>query len=43
MTSMNKRSNWMWMILIPVLLLAGCGQGKASVRGGSLPVDGLTS
>jgi hypothetical protein len=35
--SMNKRSNWVWMILIPVLLLSGCGQGPASSRGGSLP------
>ena len=35
--SMNKRSSWMWMILIPVLLLSGCGQGIASVRGGSPP------
>ena len=34
---MNKRSNWVWMILIPVLLLSGCGQGPASSRGGSLP------
>ena len=35
--SMNKRSNWMWIILIPVLLLSGCGQGLASARSGSLP------
>jgi hypothetical protein len=35
--SMNKRSGWMWMILVPVLLLSGCGQGMASARGGSLP------
>ena len=34
---MNKQSNWVWMILIPVLLLSGCGQGPASSRGGSLP------
>ena len=34
---MNKRSSWMWMILIPVLLLAGCGQGPVSPRGGSPP------
>jgi len=34
---MDKRSNWMWMILIPVLLLSGCGQGPASQRGASLP------
>lgn len=35
---MNKRSNWMWMtLLIPVLLLSGCGQGPASPRSGSLP------
>jgi hypothetical protein len=33
---MNKQSRWMW-ILIPVLLLSGCGQGPASPRGGSLP------
>lgn len=34
---MNKRSSWMWMIFIPVLLLSGCGQSLASTRGGSLP------
>jgi len=34
---MNKRSNWMWVILIPVLLLCGCGQGPAAARSGSLP------
>ena len=34
---MNKRSSWMWMILIPVLLLSGCGQGLAFARGSSLP------
>ena len=34
---MNKRSSWMWMILVPVLLLSGCGQGPAPPRGGSLP------
>jgi len=34
---MNKRSSRMWMILIPVLLLAGCGQGPVSPRGGSPP------
>jgi hypothetical protein len=33
---MNKRSSWIWMIVIPVLL-SGCGQGLASARGGSLP------
>ena len=40
---MNKRSNWMWMILIPVLLLSGCGQGLASTRGGSLPRGVISS
>jgi hypothetical protein len=34
---MNKRSSWIWMIFIPVLLLAGCGQSLASAGGGSLP------
>jgi hypothetical protein len=34
---MDKRSNWMWMIVIPVLLLSGCGQGQASAHAGSLP------
>jgi hypothetical protein len=34
---MNKRSHWLWVILIPVLLLGGCGRGQASPRGGSLP------
>jgi hypothetical protein len=33
----NKRSNWIWMAFIPVLLLSGCGQGQASVHTGSLP------
>jgi len=39
---MKKRSNWMWMILIPVLLLSGCGQGVVSARGGS-PSRGVIS
>ena len=34
---MNKRSSWMWMIFVPVLLVSGCGQSLASARGGSLP------
>jgi hypothetical protein len=39
---MNKRSNWMWMIVIPVLLLSGCvlsgcGQSQAAAPAGSLP------
>ena len=34
---MNKRASWAWMIFIPVLLLAGCGQSLASAGGGSLP------
>ena len=34
---MNKRSNWIWMIFIPVLLLTGCGQSQAVVHTGSLP------
>jgi hypothetical protein len=33
----SKRSSWMWLIVIPVLLLPGCGQRVASARGGSLP------
>ena len=34
---MNNRSNWMWMIFIPALLLSGCGQSQASAHAGSLP------
>ena len=34
---MNERSNWIWMIFIPVLLLTGCGQSQAVVHAGSLP------
>jgi hypothetical protein len=43
---MNKRSSWMWMIIIPVLLLSGCGQSRAPAspaspaslaKAGSLP------
>ena len=34
---MNKRSSWMWMIIVPVLLLSGCGQSRAPVQAGSLP------
>jgi hypothetical protein len=35
---MNERPNWMWMILIPVLLLSACGgQPHASARAGPLP------
>jgi hypothetical protein len=34
---MNKRSSWMWMIFIPVLLLSGCGVSKAATDAGSLP------
>ena len=34
---MNKRSNWMWMVFISVLLLSGCGQSQSSARGVSLP------
>lgn len=33
---MNKRSNWIWMIFI-LLLLSGCGQSQASAHAGSLP------
>ena len=33
----NERSNWIWMIFIPVLLLTGCGQSQAVVHAGSLP------
>jgi hypothetical protein len=29
---MNKRSNWMWMIPIPVLLLSACGQSQAATN-----------
>jgi hypothetical protein len=34
---MNKRSNWIWMVFIPVLLLSGCGQRQASASGASPP------
>jgi hypothetical protein len=34
---MNKRSSWMWMIAIPVLLISGCAQSHASAQAGSLP------
>jgi hypothetical protein len=34
---MNKRSRWMWMIFIVVLLLSGCGQSLPSARSGSMP------
>jgi hypothetical protein len=41
---MIKRSIWMWMIVIPVLLLSACGQSQATGQGhvtsaqnGSLP------
>jgi len=34
---MNKRSNWMWMVFISVLLLSGCGQSQASAGGASPP------
>lgn len=26
---MDKRSNWIWMIFIPVILLSGCAQGQS--------------
>jgi hypothetical protein len=31
-----KRSDWILLIFIPMLLLAGCGQGLAAARGGSV-------
>lgn len=36
---MDKRSPWIWMILIPVLLLSGCAQGQSqpSAHADSLP------
>jgi hypothetical protein len=35
---MEKRSNWMWMIAIPVLLLSACGRSQAtSAHTDSLP------
>jgi hypothetical protein len=35
---MNKRSNWMWMIVLPALLLSGCAQSQAAAaHTGSLP------
>ena len=34
---MNKRSSWIWMIVIPVLLLSGCAQKHASTQAVSLP------
>jgi len=33
---MNKRPSWMWIISLPVLLLAGCGQSQST---GSTHVD----
>lgn len=30
---MNKRSDWIWMIFIPVLLLSGCGQSQSQHQG----------
>jgi hypothetical protein len=35
-----KRSSWILLIFIPILLLAGCGQNLASARGGSLSDGG---
>jgi hypothetical protein len=35
----NKRSGWIWMICVPVLLLSGCGQGLAAAHGASLRHD----
>ena len=35
-----KRSRWILLIFIPMVLLAGCGQGLASARGGSLSGGG---
>jgi hypothetical protein len=33
----DQRSRWMWLIVIPVLLLAGCGRSQGSAHAGSLP------
>jgi hypothetical protein len=35
--AVNKRSNWIWMVFIPVLLLPGCGQSQSSANPGSPP------
>jgi hypothetical protein len=40
---MNKRSNWMWMIVLPVLLLSGCAQSQAAAPTGSLPPGVLSA
>ena len=40
---MSNRSGWMWMILIPVLLVSGCGQSLVSTRGGSLPHGAMSA
>src|SRR5579863_3989990 len=41
---MNKRPNWMWLILIPVLLLSACaGQPHASAPAGPLPRGAMTA
>jgi hypothetical protein len=41
---MNKRSNWMWMIIIPVLLLSGCAQSQAAgAHSSSLPLGVLSA
>ena len=46
---MNKRSGWMWMILLAVMpmtamvLVSGCGQRPASGGGRSLPHDVMSA
>ena len=40
---MNKRSNWMWMIGLPVLLLSGCAQSQAAAHTGSPPPGVLSA
>ncbi len=45
---MNKRSNWMCMLVIPVLLLfwcvlSGCGQSQAATQAGTLPRGVMTA
>jgi hypothetical protein len=39
----NNRSNRIWMIFIPVLLLSGCAQRQASTQAGSLPRGVMTA
>jgi hypothetical protein len=33
----NKRTNWIWMIFIPMLILSGCGQRQSQGHGQGQP------